>query len=199
MSYLQTLLGTSSSQAKNHIHTPSGFIKDAVDSMETIPAADASSPFKSGSYNDFVIEVHNDLCNMEKYLPPSTKFGVTFNRASDDFVLWTSEDVNGKYKFKIVLEDLHLKFKVLEVQDSILHHHIAQYRKKQKLKIKYTRNVLKTFTVPKGSIELKQHNLFFGDTLPNRVYLAFVEQEAFNNGVTKNPFYFVLIQGWYIL
>ena len=74
---------------------------------------------------------------MEKYLPPSTKFGVTFNRASDDFVLWVSEDVNEKHKFKIVLEDLHLKFKVLEVQDSILHHHIAQYRKKQELKIKY--------------------------------------------------------------
>ena len=57
-------------------------------------------------------------------------------------------------------------------------------------KIKYTQNILKSFAVPKGSVQLTHHNLFFGNRLPDRVYLAFVEQEAYNGHVNKNPFNF---------
>ena len=114
---------------------------------------------------------------------------MVIRRTNDDFVFWNSEAAK-KYKFKIVLEDIHLKVKLLEVQDSVLRNHFTQYKSKQEMQIKYTRNILKTFTVPAGSFELKQHNLFFGQALPNRVYIAFVEQQAFNDDVTKNPFYF---------
>ena len=72
MSYLQTLLGTSSPQAKNHIHAPSGFIKDAVDSMETIPAAD-TSPYcsiqeKTGIEDKIYAKCSKNIyCTQRKY------------------------------------------------------------------------------------------------------------------------------------
>ena len=80
--------------------------------------------------------------------------------------------------------------KLLEVQDSVLQHHLKQREGKLPLQIKFTRNILKTFAVPKGSFEMTHHNLFFGNNLPNRLYIAFVEQEAYNGSLYKNPFNF---------
>lgn len=191
--YLQTLLGTSSSQNKNHIHEPRGFIKDS--SVSTPDLAVGSSykrrrkPFEDSDWSDFVIELHHDLCNLEKYLPPGVKLSFTLRRSADEFVLFNTRDTKDR-NFKIVLEDLHLKMKLLEVQDSVLQHHLKQREGKLPLQIKFTRNILKTFAVPKGSFEMTHHNLFFGNNLPNRLYIAFVEQEAYNGSLYKNPFNF---------
>ena len=53
----------------------------------------------------------------------------------------------------------------------MLKNHQKLQKESGALKIKYTQNVLKTFAVPAGAVELKQHNLFFGNCLPDRVYL----------------------------
>ena len=192
--YLQTLLGTSSSQNINHVNIARGFIKDSGFNMEN-PKTDVPStflqrvrPFKENDYNDFMIELHNDACNMEKYLPPGTKISITLRRSEDDFVLWVAESEKEK-KIRIVLEDIHLKVKLLEVNDVVLTNHY-KLCEKNPLHIKYTKNVLKTFTSPKGSFDMSHHNLFYGNNLPNRLYIMFVEQEAFNGNITKNPFNF---------
>ena len=196
MSYLQTLLGTSSSHGTNHILPQRGFIKDRKGHVAIPESENEDSPysirkniFHYKDFSDFCIPVHNDLCTMEKYLPPNVKIGFTIRRTNDDFVFWNHNTAN-KYKFKIVLEDIHLKVKVMELYEPVLQNHFKQVKSSNQLNIKYTKNVMKTFTVPTGSVELKQHNLFFGNCLPNRVYLAFVEQEAFNGSLGKNPFYF---------
>ena len=192
ISYLQTLLGTSSSQATNHILSQRGFIKDDLGDIDA-PWTDAHNtrkkPFHYKNFVDFCIPVHNDICTLEKYLPPNVKIGFTVRRTEDEFVFWNDDKLKD-YKFRIVLEDIHLKVKVLELQESVLQNHFKQIKAAGQLNIKYTKNVMKTFAVPAGSVELKQHNLFFGNNLPNRIYLAFVEQEAFNGSIGKNPFYF---------
>ena len=197
MSYFQTLLGTPSSQSSNHILSQRGFIKDEAGSLpKPRPQVQEDAYFKrkisfhNKDFIDFCIPIHNDLCTMEKYLPPNVKIGFTLRRTNDDFVFWNSDTIDPKYKFKIVLEDVHLKVKIMELHDSILQNHFNQVKASGGLNIKYTKNIMKTFTVPAGSVELKQHNLFFGNNLPNRVYLAFVEQDAFNGSIGKNPFYF---------
>lgn len=83
-----------------------------------------------------------------------------------------------------------MKVKLLEVFPHVFKNHQKLQKEAGALKIKYTQNVLKTFAVPAGAVELKQHNLFFGNRLPDRVYLAFVEQEAYNGDCLKNPFNF---------
>lgn len=76
-SYIQTLLGTSSSQAGNHILKERCFIKDRPENMSTPDTTDKSSPFVQRRKNllvnnwvDFNIPIHNDLVTVEKYLPP---------------------------------------------------------------------------------------------------------------------------------
>ena len=79
---------------------------------------------------------------------------------------------------------------MMEVYDNVLKNHQKLWKESSQLRIKYTQNILKTFAVPQGSVELSQHNLFFGNRLPNRIYLAFVEQDAYNGNFKKNPFNF---------
>ena len=193
-SYLQTLLGTSASQASNNILSQRSFIKDDPNHMVT-PDTSKTSAFSkrrksllSNRFVDFNIPIHNDLMTIEKYLPPNTKLSFTMRRSSDDFLIWKdSTDTN---EYKIELDDLHLKVKLLEVFPDVLKNHQKLHKENGMVRIKYTQNVLKTFAVPTGSVELKQHNLFFGNRLPNRLYLAFVEQDAYNGDAQKNPFNF---------
>ena len=193
--YLQTLLGASASQAGNLILSERGFIKDKADNMNTPNLSDANGSFcqrrKSlieNNFVDFNIPLHNDLMTVEKYLPPNTKLSFTIRKSSNDFLIW--KDDTDKNEYKIVLEDIHLKVKLLEVFPHVFKNHQKLQKEAGALKIKYTQNVLKTFAVPAGAVELKQHNLFFGNRLPDRVYLAFVEQEAYNGDCLKNPFNF---------
>lgn len=188
--YLQTLLGTSFSLSKNHVLGPRGFLKDDVGHVKS-PGGEAfksrSKSIVENALTDFVIPIHNDVCNIEKYLPPNVKIGITMRRTDDDFVLWTSAEKSNK--FRIILKDIHLKVKVLEVYDDVLNHFYSEMKRNSEMHIKYTKNVMKSFTVPTGSIELRHHNLFFGSDLPNRIYVIMVEQESFNGSMQKNPFY----------
>ena len=192
-SYLQTLLGTTSALSKNHILKEQCFIKDECESMETPNQKENSSYSKrkqklvDNDFTDFCIPIHNDLSTCEKYLPPGVKLFFSVRRSSDDFLIWKT----GTNQYKVVVEDLHLNVNLLEVHTNILQNHFKQQRSRGGvIDMKYTQNILKTFAVPKGSFELKQHNLFFGDRLPNRIYLAFVEQESYNGSPTKNPYNF---------
>ena len=56
--------------------------------------------------------------------------------------------------------------------------------------IPYTKNVIRTYTKPKGDFDLSNHNLFQSSKLPERVYVMLVEQDAFNGNVKKNPYNF---------
>ena len=195
-SYLQTLLGTSYTQRDSHINKQRCFIKDeSAFSKIPNPTTVASFAynerkllFHDTSFVDFSIPIHNDLMTVEKYLPPNTKLSFTLRRTSDDFVLWKHSDDTGEYK--VVLEELHMKLKLLQVTQEVFRNHERMHKTKGELKIKYTQNVLKTFAVPQGSVELKQHNLFFGKRLPTRVYVAFVDQNAYNGDIKQNPYYF---------
>ena len=195
VTYLQTLLGTSSSQAGNHILSERGFIKDIPEYMNEAYTTNKDNPFclrrrnlLENNYVDFNIPIHNDIVNVEKYLPPNTKLSFTIRRSSDDFLIWKSSDDENEYK--IDLDDLHLTVKMLEVSPAVFKDHMKMLKDTGVLKMKFTQNVMKSFAVPTGSTELKSHNLFFGNRLPNRVYLAFVEQSAYNGDEKKNPFNF---------
>lgn len=182
-SYLQTLLGTSSSQAANNILQQRGFIKDTTDDGAFKKRV---APFLTQKWVDFNIPLHNDLMTVEKYLPPGTKLSFSLRRSADQFVIWKPDDDDNEYK--IAMEDLHMKVKFLEVQPEVMRNHEKMASKG--LRMKFTQNMLKTFAVPKGAVELKQHNLFFGHRLPDRVYLTFVEQDAYNGNACKSPYVF---------
>ena len=178
--YLQTLLSAPASGAGKHILTQKGFTRDSNE---------RKAQFLQRSFVDFGISLHNDLMTCEKYIPPNTKISLTMRRTDDDFLIITGDKNANQYK--IFIEDLHIKVTLLEIYGDVLENHFKELKAAGgTLRIKYTQNSLKTFAVPKNSIEMKSHNLFFGSKLPNRVYVAFVEQNAFNGDSKLDPFNF---------
>ena len=81
--YLQTLLGTSASNAANHILSERGFIKDKPDEMSIPNFVNTSGSFikrrkclLEKPFTDFNIPLQNDLMTVEKYLPPNVKLSI---------------------------------------------------------------------------------------------------------------------------
>ena len=195
LTYLQTLLGTSASNAGSNILEVRNFIKDKPGKMKEPDTSDTSpyglrrQDFLDNEMVDFVIPLHNDLMTAEKYIPPNTKISFKLKKSPDEFVIWKDKSDTNEYRF--VLDEVKLRFKRYEVYDDVLDEHNRDYADgKQPYKIKYTKNLLKTFTVNGGTNELKYNNLFFGSHLPDRVYMVFVAQDAYGGDATKNPFNF---------
>ena len=196
MSYLQTLLGTSASQSGCEILKERLFIKDGTSDMETPNTTDANCAFLSRRAQfllhdmvDFHIPLHNDIMTAEKYLPPNVKLSFTLKRTDNDFVIWKDSTDNQEYR--VVLEDIYLTIDQVEVSPEIMDGYMRKFVKADKpppVQIKYTQNVFKTFAVPTNQTELKHHNLFFGSHLPDKCYVAIVEQDSYNGDAKKNPF-----------
>ena len=93
------------------------------------------------------------IMTVEKYLPANTKLSFTIRKSSNNFLIWKDDPDQNEYK--IVLEDIHLKVKLLEVFPHVIKNHKKLQKEAGSLKIKYTQNVLKTLAVPAGAVELK--------------------------------------------
>lgn len=195
LTYLQTLLGTSASNAGSNILEVRNFIKDKALKMKEPDTTDSSpwtlrkEEFLERELVDFVIPLHNDLMNAEKYIPPNTKLSFKLKRSSDEFIIW--KDKTDTDEYRVVLDDVQIKFLRYEMHDHVLKEYVKDYViGKRPLGIKYTKNLIKPFNVKEGSNELKYNNLYFGSHLPDRVYMVFVAQDAYSGADTLNPFNF---------
>lgn len=184
-SFLQTLLGAKESCRET-------FLQQRQFMKETFPANDADdesfeyrNKMAKGGWMQFNIPIHNDLMTATRYLPPNTKLTFTFNRSTDNFCLHQKDD----NEYRIELNTPHLSLVKYSVSEKILNH----YYKTMKTTIPtipYTKNVLKTYTVPSGNYDLSNHNLFFGKRLPERVYIMMVKQDAYSGNKKMSPYKF---------
>ena len=188
LSYLQTLLSARKGVEKTLLERRN-FIKDEPMEWESLNDG-TKNRARAASFTKewlpFIIPLHNDLQTIEgHFLPPNTKMTVTLKRSPDEFVLMKTGDI----EYKIVLDDIHLKMFTMTPTPTALNRFYTRFRNKPP-KLSYTQNVLKTYTVPSGNLDLSCHNLFFGDNLPDQVFVVMVDQKAFNGTTTKDPFKF---------
>lgn len=189
--YLQTLLSHNSDSLKT-ILKPRLFNRDTPVYFDNVSQNKGWegrwTEFHEGGrgWEWFHIPIHNDLMTIkDKYLPPNIRLQVTFRRASDSFCLQKNDDK----EYKIVLDNLSLTLDRLEVEPEINKKYF-QNLKGSVPTFQFTQNVLKTYTVVKDSVDLSYYNIFFGNRLPDKVYLMMVDQDAFSGSITKNPYNF---------
>lgn len=202
MTYMQTLLSTSIAHRNSNVLLELGWKKDiktatdAPDTTESGPFMERRKPFLENAMVDFHIPLMNDLNNMEKFLPPGVRLKFALKRNEDKFVLWTPQD--NTYEFRIVLSDLKISLRQYEMEDLVQENYKRNYvlpppDKRGRLRLKFIQNEFKTFAVPKDQTTLKQQNLFSSQHLPDKVYVAVVEQGAFNGDRHKDPFKFEMV------
>ena len=186
---LQTVVGAKE-DCKDTILKPRQFIKEEFptaepENEESFKARNHAATSAINGWMEMNIPIHNDLMTATKYLPPNTKLTVTLVRSPNNFSLHQLDD----QEYTIELKDLHLSLVKYSVNDSILNH----YRKTMKTvtpTIPYTKNVFKTYSVLENNYDLSNHNLFFGNRLPERVYIMVVEQDRFNGNKKKSPYFY---------
>ena len=181
---LQTVMGAKES-CKDTILKWRQFIKENFPGTE--PENEESFKFRNqmarGGWMEMNIPVHNDLMTATKYLPPNTKLHVTLKRSTNNFCLHQLDD----QVYKVEIKDLHLSLVKYTVHDDILNH----YKKTMKTvtpTVPYTKNVFKSYPVTQSNYDLSNHNLFFGNRLPERVYIMVVDQDTFNGNKKKSPY-----------
>ena len=186
--YLQTLLGAREC-CKDTILWERGFIKDKFgddfDSVDDTKNTALKSRRCSGNLKRMVIPLHNDLMTAQSYIPPNTKFTITFKRTEDKFVLMQGD----ASEYKVDLSNIFLKVRKYDVSEEVKKYY-SKMLKTKPLVIPYTKNIFKMYTKTQGDFDLSNYNLFQASRLPDRVYVLMVEQDAFQGNFKKSPFHF---------
>ncbi len=191
--YLETLLSYGP-HAKQSQLTSALYYKDVADHFEDANPNDpnavndafiARSEFTAnGRVVDMMGCLHSDLFFQGRYLPSEINMRIRLVRSRDAFCLMSAAGI--EYKVKIV--DCKLLIRKVKLSSSIYVAH-AKTLEKGNAKYPIRRVICKTFTVPRGNLDITQESLFSGQ-LPTRVVIGCVDNEAFNGSYARNPFNF---------
>jgi len=189
--YLETLLSYGP-QAKLSQLTAALYYKDVAEHMEDANPYDdvgnAGFAARSAKTLDSAVVdmqgcLHSDLFFQGKYLPSEINMRIRLVRSRDAFCLMST---GAAYKVKIV--DCKLQIRKVRLSPSIYLAHAKTFEKGN-AKYPIRRVVCKTFTVPRGNLDIVQESLFSGQ-LPTRLVIGCVDNDAFNGSYTRNPFNF---------
>ncbi|XP_078485345.1 uncharacterized protein F54H12.2-like [Ciona intestinalis] len=127
-------------------------------------------------------KLHLDRMFQQRYLINNVDVKLKLTRSRDAFA---TIGVAG-FKIKILAAVLHVR--KVKISPSVQLGHITALSKDLCL-YPILRAELKTLTIPRFNQSISHDNLFLGQ-LPRRVILGFVDNDAFNGRIDKNPFHF---------
>ena len=154
--------------------TDTGFNQGYLDRREGL---------SGGGYNEFVILLHSDVITCEKHLPPGYGIEISIQRMDDSFCIINGSS-NTENEYKIELDNISLSCDRYETREKISRNGI----------IPFTRNYIKVYPKQQGETHLGTYNILSGEQLPEAVYIAMIDQDAYNGSTTTNPFYFKNIE-----
>lgn len=128
--------------------------------------------------------LHIDLFQREKFLPNGVDVRLRFNRVKPQFYMMTVALSSGK----VPIQSIVMWVRKIKPTPAILNA-INQRLNSKTVKYPLRRVEVKTFTNATGSQSKITDHLFQGQ-MPKRVLIGFVENAAFNEDATKNPFDF---------
>jgi len=128
------------------------------------------------------------IFSTNKYIPDGVNITLKLTKSSPAFYLWAPTEASGKnYTFKY--EECYLVLKKIIVHPTILAKNEAAFKEGLTVKLPLKTTEIRTFTIPSGTFNFQSENLF-GGRLPERIYVQFVDAEAFSGKITKNPYNF---------
>ena len=133
-----------------------------------------------------IIPLHLDMCNQGKLIVNGLPLKIRLIRNSPGFsILKDASDTNS---YQIVIEKASLYVRTVEPTASLLLSHESQLSR-ENVVYSIDRVWVKSYTLSSGLADTTISNLFLGE-LPNRIFVGFVDADAFNGSETKNPFSF---------
>ena len=130
---------------------------------------------------------HCDIFMQDRAILPNCKLTIRLIPSRDNFVLMCpAGDGGNAYKIKIM--DARLSLCTLQISDSL---NVAVHKMLQTTNARYplTRVTMKHLSIPTGSTNVLQDNLFLGK-IPKRIVLGLVTDASMGGGYQQNPFNF---------
>ena len=133
----------------------------------------------------FVGTVDYELSSLPSGIPPGMKCVFTFHQTKHVIRICQPKDVTKKYY--LTIEDMVLHLPICHLSEN------SYVKLKKQLnvtpaKLHYTRSDLRNYVIKKGATQYSGANLFQNSIIPVRVYVAFVDHDAFMGNVNKDPF-----------
>lgn len=144
--------------------------------------ANGHSIIKAGEFS-FSSLIHIDFFHCTTYLIPGTDLKLKFIRHEDSFSL-----LGDTLVAKIKINSLRLNVRKLTIDPQIIQAHNAGLLKQPAI-YNIVQSKIKTYLLTKGIRNERITNIFRGK-LPRCVYILFVDSEAYDGAVNKNPFLF---------
>ena len=134
---------------------------------------------------DFYIPPTCDILQSDRLLHPSISLRLKFTRASDAFSIISKDE----HQYRIVIEDLKLYARYVNINPNVINTHTEQLEKKVPLIYPLTRTQMKSYNIPKGETSTYISRMFSG-VLPKSIVIGFVSSTAFHGSQKSNPWNF---------
>lgn len=144
--------------------------------------------FKDGKKAQFMSRLDFDLGNQEMFFLNNMDILFTIYRSKDSFILQNLKDNDvPTTKYRLYLHNIKLFVKMLEIQPSL---NLSIYKTLQEKPATYAvrRTEIKSAFISAGRTEI-EHNIFSA-TIPRRLTICLVENNAFNGDLSLTPFNF---------
>ena len=170
------------------------YYKDTAGKMDQHnPAADAAEQnagltkraaftAQSGEV-DMIGRIHSDIFFQQRYMLNEVNTKIKLIRSKDSFCLMAS--ANG---FKVKIVSAYLLIRKVKISPSVYLAH-AKALERGLAKYPIRRVICKSFTIPKGYLDISQEKVFSGQ-LPSRLIVGCVDNRAYNGRGAHNPFNF---------
>ena len=185
--YFPTVMQFSPSAQKSHMLTQ-GWYKDTAGKMDT----DAGNKgydkraelMEGGKEFELVGPVFLNFCRQSQFLLSEVDMIMKFLPSEPEFACFSSTDTKVKVKFEDVRLDVHR----YQVNPSVIigHNHGL---KRQNALYPMQHAEVQTYTIPAGNQSYNKDHIF-PDQAPKLLFVAMVENEAYNGSYKKNPYNF---------
>ena len=188
--YLETLLNYGKAAKESQL-TAALWYKDTAGKMDDTDMTANVGLAKRGSICaksksiDLLGRLHCDVFFQEKLLLNGVGVRIKLLRNKDSMILLSGE-LNPAYK--IVITKAVLRARKVSVSPAVTLSH-AKWMERIPAKYPINRVECKTFSIPTGTLDVNQENVFMGQ-VPSRVIVGLVDHDAFNGNYKKNPFNF---------
>jgi hypothetical protein len=141
---------------------------------------------KSSKAVESIGPIYDDILCQDRYILPNVTIRIKLKRSPAKFSLLAPTDLP---EYKIEFEEAVYMVKRHIVSPTILSLHEKQLSATKAL-YPYTLNQVKTLSIPQNTTNSVSENLFPSSKLPQVLLIGFVDGDAFNAKLNKNPFCF---------
>lgn len=187
LAYISTMLQFHPSAQRSHMQML-GWYKDEATKFD----AETNSGFVKRSAlieNSKPVELIGplflDLFRQQRYILNNQGMRIKMIPSKPDFAL---NSYGPKGSYKIQFEEVSLTVARATMNPSVINGHTIGLRK-QNAHYPVVHNRMITFTIPKGQSSFIKDHLFPNQS-PRMLFIAMVENDAYNGNIKKNPFHF---------